>query len=353
MMKLWILASLVLILSLFGTAGGTSAQANPPVRNCIKSFNFTGIDAEGNEKTVSFPTTKHFTEFTAEFLAGVEAQDAATYGDNYAQTGPATWKINCAGLVMDRLWGTGDTWVYAPDFYTQVMQPFAQRVEGTAKKGDVVAFFKGETVTHVAIVTEDATSADSVVIESKDGQESTRQGTLTLSNEADVLIVNRGTPVIFRFPSTFRVEPVTTTECDDPALATVSPEFTGIQADTVFVSNESPDHVQTDFVSTVGKTYIIEASGEVSDWAGLHDGVDPVWCYAVWRCGEQGEVWLQLRIDDKGMNDYVTTPLPYNPAHLYVIEIPGTGKPFTFHTYDSQNSAGDNEGFFVVDVYEK
>ena len=75
--------------------------------------------------------------------------------------------------------------------------------------------------------------------------------------------------------------------------------------------------------------------------------------YAVWRCGEQGEVWQQLRIDDKGMNDYVTTPLAYNSAHIYQIEIPGTGAPFTFYASDAQGSAGDNHGFFVVDVYEK
>jgi hypothetical protein len=64
-------------------------------------------------------------------------------------------------------------------------------------------------------------------------------------------------------------------------------------------------------------------------------------------------VWNQLRIDDKGLNDFVTTPLAYNPAHIYQVEVPGTGQPFTFYTYDAQGSAADNHGYFVVDVYEK
>lgn len=125
------------------------------------------------------------------------------------------------------------------------------------------------------------------------------------------------------------------------------------RTETLTVPNTEPKKVSTSFATKAGAVYIIEASGFVSDWSGKSDGVDAVWCYAKWRCGENGEPWQQLRIDDKGMMEASGSHIPYNPAHIYRIEIPGTGAPFVFYMSDAQTSASDNSGAIQVKVTEK
>ncbi len=132
-------------------------------------------------------------------------------------------------------------------------------------------------------------------------------------------------------------------------FAAVTPSRT----ETLTVPNTEPTKVSTSFATKVGAIYTIEASGFVSDWSGKTDGVDAVWCYAKWRCGENGEPWQQLRIDDKGMMEISGSHIPYNPAHIYRIEIPGTGAPFVFYMADAQTSASDNSGSIQVTVTEK
>lgn len=142
---------------------------------------------------------------------------------------------------------------------------------------------------------------------------------------------------------------------DNYSKGIFSNQFSGSQliTETLIVPNTQPKKVSTSFATKVGAVYIIEASGYVSDWSDKSDGVDAVWCYAKWRCGENGEPWQQLRIDGKGMIESTGRHIPYNPKHIYCIEIPGTGAPFVFHMLDAQNSAGDNSGSIKVAVTEK
>jgi hypothetical protein len=119
------------------------------------------------------------------------------------------------------------------------------------------------------------------------------------------------------------------------------------------VSNKEAKTYMTPFATARDTVYVIEVSGVISDWGDHPDGIDAVWCYAAWRCGPLGEVWQQLRIDGKGMNDIAGRTLPYNPAHTYRIEMRGTGRPFEFYAIDAQASGQDNSGAFEVLVSAK
>lgn len=129
-----------------------------------------------------------------------------------------------------------------------------------------------------------------------------------------------------------------------------TPLASGIESATLTVSNEKPEKIRTSFATQPGAIYVIEASGVVSDWADKTDGVDAVWCYAEWRCGKQGQVWDQLRINGKGMTELAGKLIPYNPAHVYQIDLAGTGYPIEFFMIDAQGSAGDNHGSITVKI---
>jgi hypothetical protein len=118
------------------------------------------------------------------------------------------------------------------------------------------------------------------------------------------------------------------------------------------VSNTKPVKVKTPFSTSPNCDYLIEASGDVSDWSDKSGGVDPVWCFAEWRCGKKGEPWQQLRIDGQGMAELAGHTLDYNSSHTYKIKIRGTGKPLEFWAADAQGSSGDNKGAFKVRITE-
>jgi hypothetical protein len=117
------------------------------------------------------------------------------------------------------------------------------------------------------------------------------------------------------------------------------------------IPNDKPVKVTSTHVLERGKWYVLEASGVVSDWSDHKDGVDPVWCYAEWRCGKTGEAWQQLRIDDRGLADIHGSAIPYNPQHVYRVRIQGQGRPIVAYASDAQNSAGDNCCSFTLRIY--
>ena len=125
----------------------------------------------------------------------------------------------------------------------------------------------------------------------------------------------------------------------------------GVLVASLVVPNTKPEKVTTDIVLEEGRIYRIRAYGVISDWRDKEDGVDAVWCYAEWRCGTEGAVWAQLRIDNKGMHDIAGETIPYNPSHEYEIEYQGQGKRLEFHLYDAMGSSSDNTGEIYVDIY--
>jgi len=118
------------------------------------------------------------------------------------------------------------------------------------------------------------------------------------------------------------------------------------------IPNNAPVKVTSTTILESGKWYIIEASGTISDWGDQTEGVDAVWCYAEWRCGPDGEVWDQLRIDDKGMTEIAGKTIPYNSSHIYRVKYQGQGKPVVFYCSDAQWSSDGNSGSFSVKIYE-
>ena len=125
----------------------------------------------------------------------------------------------------------------------------------------------------------------------------------------------------------------------------------GVFVESLVVPNDKPVKVLSKTVFEKGKRYIIEAGGIISDWQDKTDGVDPVWCYAEWRCGKEGMVWDQLRIDGMGMTDIAGKIIPYNPGHTYRVVYSGEGRPVEFYALDAQGSPGDNSGSFGVNIY--
>ena len=84
-----------------------------------------------------------------------------------------------------------------------------------------------------------------------------------------------------------------------------------------------------------GVRYVVEVAGTFSYWPSdeLKDspegGVDPLWCYAKWRCPTP-QKWQSLLMNGKGLADFSGQPLPYNPQHSYRIEVIGAGSPVNF-----------------------
>ena len=133
---------------------------------------------------------------------------------------------------------------------------------------------------------------------------------------------------------------------DDQASA----DATEMSTETLVVPNDKPLKVNSKIPLAKGRWYIIEASGVFNDWGNAPDGIDAIWCYAEWRCGKNGEVWNQLRIDGKGMTDIAGKQIPYNPEHVYRIRYKGEGKPVELYMIDAQGSSSDNVGSLTVSI---
>ncbi|MFA5179851.1 MAG: hypothetical protein WC405_00900 [Syntrophales bacterium] len=123
--------------------------------------------------------------------------------------------------------------------------------------------------------------------------------------------------------------------------------------ETLTIPNDKPVKITSTTVLEKGRWYIIEASGVISDWGNVKDGVDAVWCYAEWRCGKNGEVWNQLRINDKGLTDIEGKDLTYNPEHVYKVRYLGEGKKIQLYCIDAQSSSSDNSGWFTVKIFRQ
>ncbi len=138
--------------------------------------------------------------------------------------------------------------------------------------------------------------------------------------------------------------------------------------ETITVSNTNPKAVSSTTVLQKGYRYRITASGTVSDWcttsscapgnpdevAQPNVGVDALYCYAKWRCGTTPQLWRQLRVNGKGLDELgdAAGTLPYSDGHTYTVTACGTGARLTLASYDAVDlrSSGDNSGAFKVQI---
>ena len=112
-------------------------------------------------------------------------------------------------------------------------------------------------------------------------------------------------------------------------------------------ATQAPYSAESRMVLESGQQYTIEASGTFDYWGNQAQGVDPVWCFAAWRCGE-GQDWNAFRIDGKGMKDLVGQTIPYNPQHVYWIPYTGQGKRVSFGINEAH---GGMLGLVTVRIY--
>jgi hypothetical protein len=117
------------------------------------------------------------------------------------------------------------------------------------------------------------------------------------------------------------------------------------------VTNTKPEKYKTKAILESGVCYLIEASGEVSDWTGHTDGVDPMFGYAQWRWPDGVAKFGQLRVNGYSLEEISGQTLSYNSSHVYTVTVTGDGRSWEFYSSDAQGSEGDNEGKFLVKIY--
>lgn len=124
-------------------------------------------------------------------------------------------------------------------------------------------------------------------------------------------------------------------------------------AETLVVPNNRPIKVKSGFALAEGRWYRIVASGVVSNWAHTDEGIDAVWCYAQWRCGEQGEFWGQLLVDGMSIPEVLGQVVPYNADHAYELRIKGTGRYLEFSSAGAEGNWKNRSGAFTVRISEE
>jgi hypothetical protein len=131
----------------------------------------------------------------------------------------------------------------------------------------------------------------------------------------------------------------------------IDPDKTsGLISESLTVPNFKAEYVYTSDILELGATYLIEASGTVSDWDTKNpEGVDACYCYIKWRCPNP-EPWGQLQIDNQSMHQINGSTLPYNSGHTYSVTFIGTGQKLKLHSSDAIGSSGDNSGSFKVKI---
>lgn len=257
-----------------------STPAQQIKRDCKKTFIVTGRrQYDGKLVQTRLVVTKRFYDWTDEELyegslkngkrqppgqiVAEERKYESAIGSNYTPIKPRTKKQDCAGYVMDQLWGTGQYFVTAGAFSDAfigirkkdeagntigVSPAFAYKVSGELEWGnlqinDIVVYPGiGNGVGHIAIVKgfeksdlselikNGGEEYSSIIIETKDGEERVYRHDLIKAVESfklnstrtnDILIKSYGMPEIWRVdPSKISIVPLTPGECDEPGATT-------------------------------------------------------------------------------------------------------------------------------------
>lgn len=145
------------------------------------------------------------------------------------------------------------------------------------------------------------------------------------------------------------------------AMAGSASASTPVKLETITVNNAVSTPVQATTVLRADHSYRLDASGEVSDWTsdssgvfnGAAWGVDPLYCYATWRCATP-ELWRQLQVNGKGLDEFggVAGAIAYNPAHAYSVTRSGVSGRLSLVGLDAVGSSGDNSGSWSVDLWD-
>ncbi len=198
---------------------GSPAPAAPQVRNCKKTFHVQATGTDGKPRQEKLIVTKRFYDFDEK---GVEKskKDAeykyAQAPSKYELIKPPTQKQDCAGTVLERLWGLGPYWITADNLCNNVLRPYGQKVSRfSVKPGDVAVW--GAGCSHVAVVSSVAGYVlKDVTVETKDGSEPMYKNVLSFSG-TDPLQNAYGAVEFYRVdPQKVKIWPDSQADCDEP-----------------------------------------------------------------------------------------------------------------------------------------
>jgi hypothetical protein len=243
------------LIAVFGWIGLASSPALAEEgRTCKKTFKV--VDASGRLPEGRISVTKVFYDWlpgerenrvdpaTGKVTPGFEEAEARKYGQaGYVVVGPPSKRMDCAGHVMDSLWGTGPYKVDSVNLFNSVIKPFGTKISGTFSWGEVQAkdiVVWDEPARHVAIVEQALYEAvkpagkddlsggaaierlSSIITLNKDGNDKVYRHALDL--EADLAgtdpMAQYGTRHIWRVdPARIKLVELSPGECDGQAVA--------------------------------------------------------------------------------------------------------------------------------------
>lgn len=142
----------------------------------------------------------------------------------------------------------------------------------------------------------------------------------------------------------------------------------GALLETLTVSNTAAELVVATTRFEPLAMYQIVASGTVSDWCpstarsagdcsygsplAIGEGVDALYCYAVWRCGATPARWGQLLVDGTPLDTFaeITGQIPYTDRdnHTYRVNVTGVSGNLAF--FHADGSTSDNSGAWTVQI---
>jgi hypothetical protein len=180
----------------------------------------------------------HFNPSSRKYEPGAaEAEERKYLGAGYKPVKPATLKQDCAGYVVQQLWGVDPVWVTSQNLWSNVIRVFGEKISGPvtwgdAKPKDIVVYGDAGHVAVVVDVRKNLTGNE-ITIETKDGGERVYRAALKgglVAGATDPLIRNYGSPAIWRVDTArVRVRPLTDGDCDGGGEGTTwvlqKPEF--------------------------------------------------------------------------------------------------------------------------------
>ncbi len=199
---------------------GWPRPMQPQTPECRKSYRVTGTGIDGQAKNFVVQLWRPTGEPGGFDPVLEEDANRKFYSPGYRITGSPTYKQNCAGLVMERHFGIGNTYFSADQFVREILSVFAEEVSSGYQAGDVVVFGSNK---HVAYVTGPGSTASRANIVSKDNQESIIEGELTLTGTSnffgsDPIKNKNGSPRVYRFRSKPALAEVAAGNCDPATL---------------------------------------------------------------------------------------------------------------------------------------
>jgi hypothetical protein len=142
-----------------------------------------------------------------------------------------------------------------------------------------------------------------------------------------------------------------------PAQGGFRPGFPGgrfVVDEIVSVPANAPNPAFSTAPLAPGAVYELEVTGAFSYARGPFEGADAFYAFYAHGRHRRAELNPQLLVDNRPLADLARTQgelAPFNPAHVYVVTLRGTGRPLQLQTQDARNGSWrDNSGGLQVHI---